>query len=309
MNSCRYAFSTRVLCAGFVLAAVSLFGALLPRARGEVRAESRAVQSKILGRAVRYSVILPPSYDKDKTRRYPVLYILHGLGDNEQGLLNSGAWQTIEQAEETGDIGECLMVIPDGGRTFYINSKDGRVRYEDFFIREFLPEVEHRYRALGTRAGRGISGVSMGGYGALRFAFKYPQLFTAVSAHMAALAEKLPADTQSEFGNGLSAFGNPFDEHFWEQNTPFTLLRESKGLGGLKIYFDCGQEDDYGFYEGAEALHEALKKRGIPHEFHLYPGGHNAQYVAAHFAESLRFQSRALGGKTGRVAESRKQQK
>ena len=263
----------------------------------ESRVESRAVPSKILGRAVHYTVLLPPSYDTNKTRRYPVLYYLHGLGDNDQTLVNSGGWDLVEELQRSGAIGDFLIVTPDGGRSFYINSKDGRVRYDDFFIREFIPAVEQRYRTVGTRAGRGISGTSMGGYGALRFAFRYPELFAAVSAHMPAIAEELPGGIVSGLGSGLNAFGNSFDPRYWKQNSPFTLVRQQGKLTGLQIYFDCGLQDDFGFNVGSEALHRLLETQGIPHEFHLYPGRHSGQYVAAHFPASLRFQSRALGAK------------
>jgi S-formylglutathione hydrolase FrmB len=259
------------------------------------RAESRTIQSRILGRAVRYTVLLPPSYDTQKTRRYPILYYLHGLGDNDQTLLQGG-WDLVEQLQDSGQIREFLIATPDGGRSFYINSRDGRQHYEDFFVREFIPAIEQRYRATGTRAGRGISGTSMGGYGALRFAFRYPELFVSVSAHMAALAEELPGGLRSSFGPGLSAFGQPFDAQFWNRNTPFALIRESRGLNGLAIYFDCGRQDDYGFDAGAQALHQLLQQRGIPHEFHLYPGRHDGEFVAEHFPESLRFDSRAFAG-------------
>ena len=261
------------------------------------RAESRTIQSKILGRPVRYTILLPPSFDAATTRRYPILYYLHGLGDNEQTLLRLGGWDLVETLQQNGQIGEFLIVTPDGGRGFYINSRDGSERYEDFFIHEFIPEIERRYRAIGTRASRGISGTSMGGYGALRFAFRYPQLFAAVTAHMAALADDLPVSLRSALGRRHSPFGDPFDAPFWKQNTPFTLARRAQGLGGLKIYFDCGRQDDYGFSEGAQQLHELLQKLGIPHEFHLYPGRHDGVFVAAHFPDSLRFQSRALGAK------------
>jgi putative tributyrin esterase len=237
---------------------------------------------------------LPPSFDASKTRRYPILYYLHGLGDNEQTLVRSGGWDIIEHLRETHQIGEFLVVTPDAGHSFYINSRDGRERYEDFFIQEFIPAIEQRYRALGTRAGRGISGTSMGGYGALRFAFRYPNLFVSVSAHMAALAEELPDHLISGFGEGLDAFGQPFNAAFWKENTPYTLFRRSKGLGDLKIYFDCGEQDDFGFFAGARSLHELLQKRGVAHEYHLYPGRHNGEFVAAHFPASLRLHSRAF---------------
>lgn len=261
----------------------------------ESRAETRAIQSKVLGRAVRYSVLLPASYDSAKDRRFPVLYFLHGLGDDEQTLLRSGGWDLAEQEQKRGNIGEFLIVTPEGGATFYINSKDGRTRYQDFLMQEFIPAVEKRYRTMGTRAGRAIGGVSMGGYGALRLAFGHPELFAAVIAHMPALAESLPEGLGA---SGLRAFGTPFDNQFWKQNTPFAVLPQQRSaLQGLKIYFDCGTQDDFGFNVGSEALHKLLERRGIPHEFHLYPGRHSGEYVASHFPASLKFVSEALKAK------------
>jgi len=287
------------------LAAVSLLFACLlvvPAAHAAGRAECRAVPSKILGRSVPYCVLLPPSYDAQKALRYPVLYMLHGLGENSQALLNSGAWDLIQDLWDQKQLGEFIIATPDGDRTFYINSRDGRVRYEDFFIREFVPFIESHYRIRAGRRYRGISGVSMGGYGALHLAFRYPDLFGSVSAHSAALIATLPHTRAATPGEASilarmlgSAFGNPFDPAFWNRNSPFTLVRNGLRPVGLRIYFDCGTEDDYGFNKGAQAFHELLVSRGIPHEFHLYPGGHDWSYFAQHFAASLEFQSNAFG--------------
>ncbi|HXE90005.1 MAG TPA: alpha/beta hydrolase family protein [Terriglobales bacterium] len=254
--------------------------------------------------SVRYCALLPSSYDADKARRYPVLYFLHGLGDNEQSLVNGGGWNMIERLQEEKKIGEMIVVTPDGGRSFYINSHDGRTRYEDFFVREFVPFIDKKYRTLATRAGRGLSGVSMGGYGALRFAFKYPQQFGSVSAHSAAVMKDLPrgAEAAPGIGGGRSSllgtvFGSPLDHAFYQRQNPLTLARQGAGLQRVRIYFDCGTEDEYGFDAGTQALHEVLEARRIPHEFHLFPGGHGWQYVARHFDASLTFHSRAFGGK------------
>lgn len=262
------------------------------------RVECRVVQSAILQRAVRYCALLPPSYDTEKTRRYPVLYFLHGLGQNEQALIESGGWALVEELRTSGAIGEFLIVTPDAGSSFYINSRDGRRRYEDFFIREFILAIERRYRARSTQAARAISGVSMGGYGALRFAFKYPQMFHAVSTHSAALIEKAPATLRRgnvRLGFLEEAFGSPPDPVYWERSSPFTLARASPSLGALKIYFDCGTEDDFGFDEGNRSLHMLLDSRGVRHEFHLYPGGHSWSYTAQHIRASLELHSRAFG--------------
>jgi S-formylglutathione hydrolase FrmB len=277
-----------------MLATILLPGAL----RAQSRVESRVIQSKILGHAVHYTVLLPPSFDSQKTRRYPILYYLRGLGDNDQSLARLGGWDLVQKMQEEGQIGEFLIATPDGGRSFYINSRDGEERYEDFFMQEFMPEVEHRYRAIGTRAARGISGTSMGGYGALRYAFRYPNLFAAVSAHMPAIAKNLPAVLQAGLGQKHSPFGQPFDTKFWNENSPYTLAQQhAQAIKSLKIYFDCGRSDDYGFNVGSQELHDLLTKLGVPHEFHLYPGNHSGEYVAAHFPASLRFQAQAIGPK------------
>jgi S-formylglutathione hydrolase FrmB len=265
------------------------------------RAECRSIQSKLLARPVAYCVLLPPSYDANQARRYPVLYSLHGLGGNEQELINSGGWDLVQDLWDKKQIGEFLIAAPAGDRSFYINSQDGRVPYESFLIKEFLPFIETHYRIGAGRRNRGITGVSMGGYGALRLAFRYPQLFGSVSAHSAALIEKLPhaeLDSSSEdiVQRALGkAFGTPFDRAFWDRNNPFTIVRDGPPPVGMQIYFDCGTEDEFGFYRGAQAFHDLLVSRKIQHEFHLYPGGHDWDYFAEHYPASIEFHSRAFG--------------
>jgi S-formylglutathione hydrolase FrmB len=282
---------------GAVMTAL-LFGcaSLAPTAQATGRAECNSLPSKILARAVPYCILLPPSYDAEKTRRYPILYLLHGLGDNEQFLIHSGGMNLVEDLWEQHQLGEFLIVTPAGGASFYINSHDGQRRYEDFFLQEFMPAIEKRYRAQAGHTSRGIAGISMGGYGALHIAFKHPQLFGAVGAHSAALIEQLPnirAQDSRQMGRLRvlgDAFGSPFDPAFWNQNDPVTIAH-SANLAALKIYFDCGSEDDFGFETGAQALDNLLTSRHIPHEFHLYPGGHNWSYFAEHLPALLEFHS------------------
>ncbi|HKD50513.1 MAG TPA: alpha/beta hydrolase-fold protein [Candidatus Acidoferrum sp.] len=272
---------------------LSLF--CIPPSFASGRVECNSVPSKILARSVPYCIVLPASFDTDKTKRFPILYELHGLGDNEQFFVHSGLWNLVEDLRESGKLKDFLIATPAGGASFYINSKDEKVRYEDFLLREFLPFIEKKYRASPGRASRAISGVSMGGYGALRLAFRHPQLFSSVSAHSAALIEKLPVfvnQPESPRARILGGvFGVPPDLAFWNANSPLTLAR-SANLSGLKIYFDCGDQDDFGFDAGAAALDKILKSRKIAHEFHIFPGRHDAIYFAAHIPASLSFHSR-----------------
>jgi S-formylglutathione hydrolase FrmB len=260
------------------------------------RVECNSLPSKILAHPVNYCIILPPSYDADKSRKFPILYFFHGLGDNEQMFIHAGGFNLVEDLWERGQIGEFLIATPDAGTSFYINGRDGKVRYEDFLVQEFLPGIESRYRTRSGRANRAVSGVSMGGYGALHLAFRHPQLFSSVSAHSAAIIDKLPEFIAPNPAGGMRArvlggtFGSPPDPAFWDHNSPLTLARTAN-LAGLKIYFDCGDHDDFGFETGAEALDKILASRHIPHEARIYPGRHDWQYFAEHLPASLQFHS------------------
>ncbi|HET8965179.1 MAG TPA: alpha/beta hydrolase-fold protein [Candidatus Acidoferrum sp.] len=266
-------------------------------AAASARIECKPLPSRILGHPVNYCAVLPPSYDSDKARKFPVLYFFHGLGDNEQMFVHGGAFNLVQDLWERKEIGEFLIVTPEAGATFYINSHSGKVRYEDFLVQEFLPAIESRYRIHPGRANRGVSGVSMGGYGALHLGFRHPELFAAVSAHSPALIDRIPAVASPSAGSGMRSrvlgetFGSPPDPAFWQRNSPMTLARTAN-LSGLKIYFDCGEQDDYGFEEGAKSLDKILGSRHTAHEAHIYPGRHDWQYFAEHLPASLQFQSR-----------------
>jgi len=143
----------------------------------------------------------------------------------------------------------------------------------------------------------------MGGYGALRFAFAHPELFSAVSAQSAALITGSPQQLDAAARAGLPlltvlspAFGKPIDVPHWNENNPFLLAkRNAAALHKMAIYFNCGQDDNYGFEKGAAALHDELQKEHVKHEYHLYPGDHSITYFLSHFAEVMEFHSRAFG--------------
>jgi S-formylglutathione hydrolase FrmB len=275
-------------------------------ARAQSRIECNALTSSILKQVVHYCVYLPSGFDpatKHPASSYPVLYFLHGLGDNEQTLFNSGGWTLLDDLRRQHKIGDFLIVAPEGRRSFYINSADGSVRYGDFLLREFIPYIEGRYRVRKGRAGRAISGISMGGYGALRLAFAYPEMFSAVSAQSAALMTEPPQELDAAERSGAplgrvlgTVFGNPIDVAHWNQNNPFLLAKKNRAvIRELAIYFNCGQDDNYGFEKGAAALHDELQKEGLRHEYHAYPGDHSISYFLAHFGEVMEFHSRAFG--------------
>ena len=295
MQSCL-----RIVCV-FAILIVSL------SAQAQSRIQCDALSSQILKYPVHYCVYLPASYDTGATKtvpeHYPVLYFLHGLGDNEKTLFNSGGWTLLDDLRQEHKLGDFLIVAPEGRRSFYINSADNSVRYSDFFLQEFIPLVEKKYRIAKGRSNRAISGISMGGYGALRFAFSHPEMFSAVSAQSAALITESPQDLDTAARSGAplgkmlaDVFGNPIDSSHWKNNDPFVLAQKNAAaLKRLAIYFNCGQDDNYGFEKGAAALHEELQKEGVKHEYHLYPGDHSLTYFLVHFSEVMEFHSRAFG--------------
>lgn len=274
------------------------------------RIDCSALNSRILKQVMHYCVFLPSGYDAAK-QRYPVVYFLHGLGDNERTLFNSGGWTLLDDLRKQHQFRDFLIVAPEGRRSFYVNSADGTFRYSDFFLQEFVPHIENKYRIHAGRATRAISGISMGGYGALRFAFAHPELFSAVSAQSAALITETPKqlDAAGRMGMPLTGvldpvFGKPIDVADWNANSPFLLARKNAAqLRRLAIYFNCGQADNYGFEKGAAALHVELQKLGIKHEYRAYPGDHSVAYFLSHFAEVMKFHSSAFGPLPANVAD------
>jgi len=276
-------------------------------AHAQSRIDCNALNSRVLKYPVHYCVYLPASYaagaTKNPPQRYPVLYFLHGLGDNEQTLFNSGGWTLLDDLRQRHTIGDFLIVAPEGRRGFYINSADGSVRYSDFFLQEFIPLIESKYRVSSGRKNRAISGISMGGYGALRFAFSHPEMFSAVSAQSAALITESPEELDSAARSGAplgkvlaAVFGNPINVSHWKNNSPSVLaLRNAAAFRKMAIYFNCGQDDNYGFEKGAAALHDQLQKEGVKHEYRAYPGDHSLAYFLSHFEEVLIFHSQAFG--------------
>jgi S-formylglutathione hydrolase FrmB len=269
-------------------------------ASAQSRIDCNALKSRILGEAVHYCVLLPPSYDSAPAKHYPVLYFLHGLGENEQTLFKTGGWNLIEDLRQQHKVSDFLIVTPEARASFYVNSADGKVRYSDFFLQEFMPYIEGKYRIQRERKSRAITGISMGGYGALRFAFAYPEMFSAVSAQSAALMTQSPQELNAAMRSGSSfgklmgpVFGNPIDVRHWKENDPFSLARKNNhAIATQAIYFNCGRDDEYDFEVGATALDKQLEEEHIKHEFHLYPGNHSASYFGAHIGEVMEFHSK-----------------
>jgi len=249
--------------------------------------EYGSLQSPALGKELKFAIQLPPSYQKDTKRRYAVLYFLHGMFGNEREFERRGVAAAISKLRDDGKIGEFIIVSPAGENSFYLNAKGG-AQYEDAIIKDLIPYIEKTYRAIGTPATRSIQGISMGGWGALLLAFKHPEMFSSVTTHCAALFSELPhpsgTDRRSQFMMQIigKIFGDPPDEQFFRSVNPMFVVEQNLAAikkSGVKIYFDCGEQDRYQFQDSNKIFDEKLTKLGLTHEFHLYPGNHGWEYM------------------------------
>ncbi|MBE7557776.1 esterase family protein [bacterium] len=255
---------------------------------------SGTLESAILGRSMVYHVFLPGA-SPQMGDGYPVVYFLDGLHSRPERWFRWGGMEIAERLLESSTAVPFAVVVADADNSFYVNMAGGRGNYEDYFIKEVIPTLEQRFPIRADRDGRALSGTSMGGYGAIKLGLKYPELFGSVSAHSAMLLpvplEQIPESYKNSWGwRGFTlAFGNPPDPELWRANDPWVLLA-SREAGELPaIYFDCGTEDRYRFFDGAKVLSQKMKAAGVAHEFHLYPGNHGWEYLNTVMDKSLAF--------------------
>jgi enterochelin esterase-like enzyme len=264
--------------------------------RGEAL-EGLRFSSQILGRDVSYAVYLPPDY-ATSARRYPVVYLLHGYTDDESAWIQFGEVnEAADLAIAARDIPPMIIVMPDGGVSFYINDCRNKVRYEDMLIQEFIPYVDRTYRTRPKKEFRGVSGLSMGGFGALVHAMRHPDVFAACAAFSAAVwtDEDFAGMDDKTYGPVLSpVFGpNPAGRDrltpHYRSYSPLDLAKSLpvEELKKVRYYIDCG-DDDF-LFKGNAALHVLLSERKIPHEFRTRDGGHTWTYWRTGIVDALRF--------------------
>lgn len=259
--------------------------------------EGLEIHSRILDKPVRYTVYLPYDYESSH-RYYPVVYLLHGFTDNDMGWIQFGeAHQICDEGIAAREIPAMILIMPDGGLDWYVNSHDGSVRYLDFFFEELMPHVESKYRIRQERRYRATAGLSMGGYGALRFALERPDLFSGCIAFSAGV-HTLESIRKQPMENWNRVFGRPFGrdlspeervtEHLLANNI-FHILEqiEPSALNRMRLYIDCG-DDDFLSADNAR-LHALLKDKGIDHQYRMRDGAHNWTYWRTGLLDALKF--------------------
>lgn len=255
--------------------------------------DNLSMNSDILKMERKYAIYLPPDYDSSE-RSYPVLYLLHGAGDDQTGWVQFGEVMHIaDKAVKEGEATPMVIVMPDAntGRRGYVNSPDGNWRYEDFFFSEFIPFIENTYRIKKEKRYRAVAGLSMGGGGSFYYALHRPDLFSAACPLNAATGPSTIDEVKSRYAGPDSKAADTQLQEFYEKYNVVELVKSlpAENIKSVRWYIDCG-DDDF-LYEGNSLVHIEMKKREIPHEFRIRDGAHNWTYWRDSLPKVLEFVS------------------
>ena len=251
-------------------------------------------QSKILKTNRNFAIYLPPDYDTSQ-RSYPVLYLLHGGGDDQTGWVQFGEVMHIaDKAIADGTITTMIIVMPDAftDRLGFENDIRGDRNFEDYFFKEFMPYVEKTYRIKAEKRYRAISGLSMGGFGSLIYALHHLELFSSACPMSAGIGPSSVEEVIDMANNYLKYQVSQEDAQYYFLKYSVLSLIENMSkeeISSVRWYIDCG-DDDF-LFEGNSLAHIAMRKKEIPHEYRVRDGSHNWTYWRESLPEVLKFVS------------------
>jgi S-formylglutathione hydrolase FrmB len=228
--------------------------------------------SKLMAREMSYRVILPSDYkNSNETTRYSTIYLLHGLTGNYAN------WTDKTKLTEYAAKNKFIIVTPDGANGWYADSVSAsNDKYESYIIKELIPEIDKQFRTVAERRGRVIAGLSMGGYGAIKFGLKYPEMFSLAGSFSGALgATNFTEKNAGNIGKGIDAIFGPEAGEMRKANDIFAIIRDSsaeKIKAMPYIYQSCGTEDF--LIQNNRDFLALLNEKKVPHEYRELPGGH-----------------------------------
>ena len=271
------------------------------RRSATARVETGRLSTTLVPSPVDYRVLRPATLVP--AQRYPLLLCLHG-GVGGHDLLDQ-LTPVFREMWAAAILPEMIVVTPEAGHSFYLDYRDGSQRWETFLVTELLPHLRQLYPISGQRNRTLISGISMGGMGALRLGLKYPDIFGAIVAWEPAIEPALAwkdvtlADRFWRSDECMETrFGRPLDKEYWAANNPASIVAKHAGTlreAGLCLYLDVGIDDVYGLARGAEFMHRTLYDHGIEHEYRcVYGADHIGPTIAPRFRDGLGFIARIL---------------
>lgn len=264
--------------------------------------QTKTIETKLVPNPATYSVLLPGSYG-GSSERYPLFLFLHG-GGGDNGFLKRFV-PIFENLWKSGAIPEMIVATPDADRSFYLDYKDGSQKWETFIVQDLLSHLKSNYRIAADPKRTFIGGISMGGMGSLRMAFKNPDLFGAVVSFEPGIEpafEWKDVKLEDKFWRSTTLleerYGKPFDEKYYAANNPATIVRDHPARildSGLAIYIEAGSEDSFGLDRGAEFLHRVLYDNGIKHEYRYVRGAdHVGASLVGRVTDGLLFLNRVV---------------
>ncbi len=280
----------------FLILMVLAAAQLLTAQHGKVF-DNLSMKSEILNMERKYAIYLPPDYESSQ-RSYPVLYLLHGAGDDQTGWVQFGEVLHIaDKAIKEGRSTPMIIVMPDAqtGTRGYFNDPANEWRYEDFFFEEFLPYVEKTYRIKGEKRYRAIAGLSMGGGGSFMYALHHPELFSSACPLSAYCGPLSLEDLKSQIGRyGWESISEDKIEAWYKRHNAIELINAipDNQKNAVRWFIDCG-DDDF-LFESNSLAHIAMRKKDIPHEFRIRNGGHTWTYWRESLPVVLSFVSDAF---------------
>lgn len=253
-----------------------------------------SMKSEILNMDRKYAIYLPPDYETSE-RSYPVLYLLHGAGDDQTGWVQFGEILDIaDKAIKSGDATAMIVVMPDAntGERGYFNDIKNKWRYEDFFFEEFMPFVEKNYRIKGEKRYRAIAGLSMGGGGTFVYALHHPELFSSACPLSASCGPLCMEDMKRYTSrSGMQDATEVEIATYFKKHSVIEMMKNMPDdqKKAVRWFIDCG-DDDF-LYEGNSLVHIAMRKNEIPHEYRIRDGVHSWTYWRASLPVVLSFVS------------------
>lgn len=281
-----------------IAAVVFILTSAMAFAQGGKVFETRTIKSDILKMDRKYSIYLPPGYEETDLS-YPVLYLLHGAGDDHTGWVQFGQVKYItDKAIAEGKAGPMIIVMPDAdtGRRGYFNDIKGDFNYEDFFFEELIPYIEKNYRVRSERRYRAVAGLSMGGGGTIFYALHRPDLFAAAAPLSAATGSWDMNQLRERLGNQPGVTEAKMQEYFKRHSIEGVLQSADedrlKQIKSVRWYISCG-DDDF-LYEGNARMHITFRKNNIPHEYRVKDGVHTWTYWRMELPVVLEFVAKSF---------------
>jgi len=280
----------KLLASLFLLSPMVLFAQI-----GKVY-DNLTLPSKILKGDRKYAIYLPPDYESSG-RSYPVLYLLHGAGDDQTGWVQFGEVLSItDKAIAAGTATPMIIVMPDAntGRRGYFNDVKGDWNYEDFFFTELIPFIEKKYKAKTDKRSRAIAGLSMGGGGTFMYALHHPELFSSACPLSASVGALNLEDAKRSLQRSNPNISDSTVTNYYNRHSAIALVNNMPDdqKKAVRWYIDCG-DDDF-LYEGNSLVHIAMKKKEVPHEYRVRDGGHTWTYWRTSLPKVLEFVSDAF---------------